>query len=75
MGYWRSVGDQYPLKCPNKCSEINIKRKDMKAHRGMCPLEPLKCPFKARDCCKTILRKDMESHKKGYDYCPYHGHI
>ena len=63
--------DKYPLECPNKCAKRNIKRKDMKAHHNICPLEPLNCPFNARDCCNNILRKDMESHKKECDYRPY----
>ena len=86
MGYWKPNGPcqivcyphyeecaEYPLECPNKCGEINIKRKDMEEHRDICPLEPLDCPFviDARDCLKNILRKDMETHKRECDYRPY----
>ena len=62
---------EYPLECPNKCGKNNIKRKDMKEHCDICPLEPLDCPFNAGDCSKNILRKDMESHKEICDYQPY----
>ena len=54
--------DQYPLKCPNKCGETNIKRRDMKGHRDICHLEPLDCPFKDAGCTDKIQRKDMEKH-------------
>ena len=63
--------DQYPLECPNKCGETNIKRKDMEGHRDICPLEPLDCPFNAKDCCKNIRRKYMKTHKRMCDYRPY----
>ena len=61
--------DQYPLECPNKCGETNIKRKDVEEHCEICPLEPLKCRFKV--CRKTIHRKDMDSHKRECEYRPY----
>ena len=57
-----STCDQYPLECPNKCGETNIKRRDMKAHCDICPLEPLSCPFKDVGCSNKIQRKDMEKH-------------
>ena len=52
----------YPLPCPNECGVGNIKRKDMKTHRGICPLEPLDCPFKDAGCTDNICRRDMENH-------------
>ena len=57
-----STCDQYPLKCPNDCGETNIKRRDMKVHHDICPLEPLDCPFKDAGCTDKIQRKDMEKH-------------
>ena len=53
---------QFPLECPNKCGEKEIKRKDMEGHRKTCPLEPLDCPFKSVGCKDEISRKDMEHH-------------
>ena len=51
------------------CGEEGIKRKDMKIHRDACPLESLECPFTSHPF--TILRRDMESHKKECDSRPY----
>ena len=57
--------EQYPLQCPNECGTENIKRKDMKTHREMCPLELLDCPFQQVGCSAgKILRKDVDSHCK-----------
>ena len=52
----------YPLPCPNECGVRNIKRKDMKTHRGICPLKPLDCPFKDAGCTDKICCRDMENH-------------
>ena len=52
----------YPLPCPNECGVGNIKRKDMKTHCGICPLEPLNCPFKDAGCTDKIRCRDMENH-------------
>ena len=60
--------DDYPLKCTNNCSEGNIKRKHMKPHRDVCPLEVLKCPYCAED---GILRRNLESHKSDCDFRPF----
>ena len=72
IGYWRGDRvkvfshyeecDQYPLDCPNECGETNIKRRDMKGHCDICPLEPLDCQFKDVGCTDKIQRKDMEKH-------------
>ena len=37
--------EQYPLQCHNECGAENIKHKDMKIHREICPLEAVVCPF------------------------------
>ena len=69
--------DYFPLVCENKCGEVNIKRKEMQAHRHVCPLEVLKCPFDDH-CKEAILRRDMENHKEQCDFrphsCEYCGH-
>ena len=54
----------YPLNCPNKCGEKNIKRKNMRSHRSSCILEPLKCPFHYVGCTERIKRKDMDAHRQ-----------
>ena len=57
--------EQYPLQCPNECGAENIKRKDMKIHREICPLEAVVCPFQQVGCpVGKILRKDVDTHCK-----------
>ena len=56
--------DYFPLKCPNKCGERDIKRKYMEAHLEVCPLQPLDCPYKDAGCTHKLPHKDMESHIK-----------
>ena len=53
---------QYPLECPNRCGETNIKRRNMSLHRQKCPREQLDCPFKFAGCVIPILREDMDYH-------------
>ena len=60
--------EQYPLQCPNKCGEENIKRKDMKTHRETCPLEAIVCPFTNHSF--KILRRDIQTHTKECDFRP-----
>ena len=52
----------FPLECPNKCGEKEIKRKEMETHREVCPLQPLDCLYKEAGCTYKALRKEMESH-------------
>ena len=52
----------YPLECPNKCGEKNIKRVQIETHRKTCPLELLDCPFKGVGCDKKMPRKDLAVH-------------
>ena len=59
--HYASCG-HYPLPCPNACGVRNIKRKNIEAHCGICPLEPLDCPFKDAGCTDKIRRRDMENH-------------
>ena len=57
--------EQYPLQCPNECGAENIKRKDMKIHREICPLEAVVCPFQQVGCpVGKILCKDVDTHCK-----------
>ena len=80
--FWKQPGpshysqcDDYPLQCPNKCGEENIKRKDMKIHRETCPLEAVVCPFTNHSF--KILRRDIQTHTKECDFrlyrCQYCG--
>lgn len=53
---------EYPLKCPNECSNKTIKRKDMKSHIDVCPLEEVICMFSEVECKFKCRRKDMKEH-------------
>ena len=61
--------EQYPLQCPNECGAENIKRKDMKIHREICPLEAIVCPFTNHSF--KILRRDLQTHTKECDFRLY----
>ncbi len=51
----------FPIQCPQQCGVTTI-RKDILAHQGVCPLQPLPCIFKDMGCHNTICRKDMDDH-------------
>ena len=61
---------EFPIKCPNECGVTSLKRKDLKAHLGTCPLESISCPF-SNCSLGSILRKDVETHIKVCYYRPY----
>ena len=50
------------LKCHNKCDARPIKRKDLAAHREVCPLQSVSCPFKNAGCSVEIVRRDLDNH-------------
>ena len=51
----------FPLPCPNNCGESDIERKDVEAHKQVCPNEMVKCSFFVAGCCE-LKRKDLEDH-------------
>ena len=54
---------EYPVKCPRRCTQSGeIKRKDLKKHAEVCPLEEVQCPFSEAGCDASILRKDLNAH-------------
>lgn len=53
---------EYPLKCLNKCKDKMIKRKDMKSHIDVCPLEEVTCVFAEVGCGLKCKREDMGDH-------------
>ena len=61
---------EFPIKCRNECGVTSLKRKDLKAHLGTCPLESISCPF-SNCSLGSILRKDVETHIKVCYYRPY----
>ena len=51
----------YPVGCPRKCeSGQEVKRKDLKSHADVCPLEPVRC----KDCKCNLLRVELGHHAK-----------
>jgi len=52
----------YPLECPNKCGQRDIRRKDLNDHCENCPLEPVDCPFRDAGCDMKPARKHLEMH-------------
>lgn len=52
-----------PLLCPNKCN-ATILRKNMKAHRKVCPLEIIQCEFHGVGCETTLARRDFKRHNQ-----------
>ena len=53
---------EFPLSCPNECGTPSITRKDMSAHRSICPNERMECPFKEVGCRKDVRRSGFDDH-------------
>ena len=49
--------EEYPVKCPRGCTQSmgEIKRKDLKKHAEVCPLEEVQCSFSEAGCDASIL--------------------
>ena len=59
----RSVCPDYPVGCPKKCDTENsaqIKRKDLKTHENVCPLELVPCSL----CNIQYLRRSIVFHSR-----------
>jgi TNF receptor-associated factor 4 len=55
--------EEYPVKCPRGCTQSDeIKRKNLKKHAEVCPLEEAQCPFSEAGCVASVLRKDLNVH-------------
>ena len=51
----------YPVGCPRKCETgQEVKRKDLKSHADVCPLEPVRC----KDCKSNLLRVELGHHAR-----------
>ena len=50
-----------PVLCPNECN-ATILRKNMTAHRKVCPLEIIPCEFHGDGCQARMIRKDCRRH-------------
>ena len=58
--------EEYPIGCPRKCKgSEQLKRKNLKNHAEVCPLEPVQCPFSEVGCTKQrLVRRDLSNHVK-----------
>ena len=57
--------EEFPIGCPRKCKGSDqMKRKNLKSHAEVCPLEPVQCPFSEVGCrpVSPLVRKDLNSH-------------
>ena len=57
--------EEFPTGCPRKCKgSEQMKRKEVKSHSEVCPLEPVECPFNEVGCKPQLVRRDLNSHIK-----------
>jgi hypothetical protein len=56
--------EEYPVNCPRGCTQSvgEIKRRDLKKHADVCPLEKVQCPFSEAGCDASVLRRDLDTH-------------
>ncbi len=52
---------RYPLTCPQACG-AEVLHKDVTAHPGVFPLEPVACPFSDIGCKVKVPRRDLDKH-------------
>ena len=58
-----AVCEEYPINCPRGCDEASgLKRKDLRHHEEICPLQEVDCPFREAGCDMKVLRKDLIVH-------------
>ena len=62
------VCEEFPIPCPNKCSEeFRVKKKDKSIHLSQeCPLQETECPYSQYGCGVKVLRRDLDQHEKEY---------
>ena len=54
---------EYPVSCPNKCTDSKMVRGKIHMHLEKdCPLEKINCLFETSGCTTKVLRKDMTEH-------------
>ena len=57
------VCPEFMVECPNKCTEENLKRKQLKAHIDECLLQVIECPFSSVGCTVKLPRNQMVGHE------------
>ena len=60
------VCKEFPIPCPNKCSEeFRVKRKGKSIHLSQeCPLQETECPYSQYGCEVKVQRRNLEQHEK-----------
>ena len=59
------VCEQFPVECPNACSRVTMKRRELARHlEEQCPLQVIQCPFTSAGCTVQLPRREMEEHEK-----------
>ena len=60
------VCEEFPIPCPNKCSEeFRVERKDKSIHLSQeCPLQETECPYSQYGCEVKVQRRNLEQHEK-----------
>ena len=60
------VCEEFPISCPNKCSEeFRVKRKNKSIHLSQeCPLQETECPYSQYGCEVKVQRRNLEQHEK-----------
>ena len=60
------VCEEFPIPCPNKCSEkFLVKRRDKSIHLSQeCPLQETECPYSQYGCEVKVQRLYMDQHEK-----------
>lgn len=65
MGQHVDECEEYPVGCPRKCNgSERLKRKNLRNHAEVCPLEPVRCPYSEVGCDPCLMRKDLNAHMK-----------
>ena len=58
----RSTCPDYPVDCPNLCSEAKLKRSNLDQHLLTCPDEIVSCSFNEIGCEERIKRQCLQRH-------------
>ncbi len=53
---------EFPVKCPNGCSDSEIPRGSLPQHLLQCPFQPVPCEFEGIGCTTQVRRNEMALH-------------
>lgn len=54
--------EEYPVGCPNGCSDSLIPRRSLTMHLVQCPYQPIPCEFERTGCMVQVRRSEMAWH-------------